>query len=81
MSENNAVAYIALAIEGGILGAMAFFQIPLAWLITVGFLVSTLIICQCVVAGIGRLDAGRAYLEQICGDMNERLVKMHLQMR
>jgi hypothetical protein len=80
MSERNAGVYIFLAIEAVILGVMAFFQIPLAWLITVGFLVSTFIICQAVVDGIGRLDAGRGYLEQVCHDMNERLVKMHWQM-
>jgi hypothetical protein len=79
-SEAHAAALILLGIDGIILSAMAFFRAPVEWMIVVGFLLSTLIICQLIVEGIGRLDAGRAYLEQVCHDMNERLARMHWQM-
>ena len=72
--------YIMLGIYGIVLGAIAFFHVGVEWLLVAGFLFGTFIICQIVIDGIARLDAGRAYLEQVCHDMNERLAKMHWQM-
>jgi hypothetical protein len=78
--SSHAVVFILLGVYAVALVSMAFFHASLAWLLVVGFLVGTLIICQTIIECITRLDAGRAYLEQVCHDMNERLVQIHLQM-
>jgi uncharacterized membrane protein HdeD (DUF308 family) len=78
--QAHAAVFILLGIYAVVLGAMAFFHAGVEWLLVVGFLFGTLVICQTVIDGIARLDAGRGYLEQMCHDMNERIVRIHLQM-
>lgn len=67
---------IFLGIYGVGLGAMASFHASVEWLVTAGFLFGAVIVCQIVIRGFTRLDAGRVYLELVCHDMNERLVLM-----
>ena len=53
-----------LAAYGSVLAALAYFGIPIAWLVVAGFLFSTVIICNVVIEGIRHLDAGHLYLKQ-----------------
>jgi hypothetical protein len=68
-TEAYAVILICLGVYGIALGFMAFFRAPIEWILVVGFVFGTMIICQCIVDGIGRLDAGRVYIEQACSDL------------
>jgi hypothetical protein len=53
-----------LAAYGSVLAALAYFGVPIAWLIVAGFVFSTVIICNIVIDGIRHLDAGHRYLQQ-----------------
>ena len=53
-----------LAAYGSVLAILAYFGLPIAWLVVAGFLFSTVIICNVVIEGIRHLDAGRLYLKQ-----------------
>jgi hypothetical protein len=60
-----------LAAYGSVLAALAYFGVPIAWLIVAGFLFSTVIVCGIVIDGIRHLDAGRSYLQQTCSALQE----------
>ena len=60
-----------LAAYGSVLAALAYFDVPIAWLIVAGFLLSTVIVCRVVIDGIRHLDAGRSYLQQTCSAPQE----------
>jgi hypothetical protein len=53
-----------LAAYGSVLAALAYFGVPIAWLVVAGFLFSTVIVCNVIIDGIRHLDAGRFYLQQ-----------------
>jgi len=53
-----------LAAYGSVLAALAYFSVPIAWLVVAGFLFSTVIICNIIIDGIRHLDASRRYLQQ-----------------
>ena len=53
-----------LAAYGSVLAVLAYFGVPIAWLVVAGFLFSTVIICNVVIDGIRHLDASRLYLQQ-----------------
>jgi fatty acid desaturase len=53
-----------LAAYGSVLAALAYFGVPIAWLVVAGFLFSTVIVCNVIIDGIRHLDAGRLYLQQ-----------------
>ena len=54
-----------LAAYGSVLAALAYFDVPIAWLVVAGSLFSTVIICNVVIDGIRHLDAARHYLQQL----------------
>jgi hypothetical protein len=56
---------------GSVLAALAYFDVPIAWLTVAGFAFSTMIICNVVIDGIRRLEAGRCYLQQTCSVIQE----------
>jgi hypothetical protein len=60
-----------LAAYGSVLAALAYFDVPIAWLIVAGFLLSTVIVCRVVIDGIRHLDAGRSHLQQTCSALQE----------
>ena len=53
-----------LAAYGSVLAALAYFSVPIAWLVVAGFLFSTVIICNIVIDGIRHLDARHLCLQQ-----------------
>ena len=55
-----------LAAYGSVLAALAYFGVPIAWLVVAGFVFSTVVICNVVIEGIRHLDAGARYLQQTC---------------
>ena len=55
-----------LAAYGSVLAALAYFGVPIAWLMVAGFVFSTIVICNVVIDGIRHLEAGRCYLQQTC---------------
>ena len=53
-----------LAAYGSVLAILAYFGVPIAWVVVAGFLFSTVIMCNVVIEGIRHLDAGHRYLQQ-----------------
>jgi hypothetical protein len=53
-----------LAAYGSVLALLAYFGVPIAWVVVAGFLFSTVIMCNVVIEGIRHLDAGHRYLQQ-----------------
>ena len=53
-----------LAAYGSVLAALAYFGVPIAWLVVAGFVFSTVIVCNIVIDGIRHLDAGHRHLQQ-----------------
>jgi hypothetical protein len=60
-----------LAAYGSVLAALAYFGVPIAWLMVAGFVFSTVIICNVVIDGIRCLDAGHRYLQQTFSESQE----------
>ena len=53
-----------LTAYGSVLAALAYFDVPIAWLVVAGFLFSTVIICNVIIDGIRHLGASRLSLQQ-----------------
>jgi hypothetical protein len=60
-----------LAAYGSVLAALAYFNVPIAWMTAAGFLFSTVVVCNVVIEGIRHLDVGRCNLQQTCSALQE----------
>ena len=60
-----------LVAYGSVLAALAYFSVPVAWLIVAGFVFSTTVICNVMLDGIRHLEAGRCYHQQTCSVIQE----------
>jgi len=58
------------------LGVMAYWKLPVAWIVAVGFAMTIKVLGALIVDGFRRLDAGRAYLEQCSSAMDYKLDKL-----
>ena len=58
-----------------VLGALAYFDVNLKWIVVVGFFLSVGTITSVIEEAVGRLEAGRSFLEQITSDIEEQLAR------
>jgi hypothetical protein len=64
---------VIFAIYGAVLATMAYFGVQLEWLMVVGFVLGAWVVCEAVHGNIYRFDAGRAYLEQTCSTIEDKI--------
>jgi hypothetical protein len=58
-----------------LLGALAYFDVNLKWIVVAGFFLSVGTIISVIEEAVGRLEAGRSFLEQITSDIEEQLAR------
>jgi hypothetical protein len=58
-----------------VLGALAYFDVNLKWIVVAGFFLSVGTITSVIEEAVGRLEAGRSFLEQITSDIEEQLAR------
>ena len=58
-----------------VLEALAYFDVNLKWIVVAGFFLSVGTITSVIEEAVGRLEAGRSFLEQITSDIEEQLAR------
>ncbi len=68
-------AIIGQAVMVLVLGALAYFDVNLKWIVVAGFFLSVGTLIGVIEEVAGRLEAGRAFLEQITVDIEEQVAR------